>query len=164
MTIPARFRSPRYNKLKKRALEVFERHGTWLAPPNWAVLAHFFPTRAAYSYLKRLHHFGLLDRDSAERVCYRLSDKGRKRLVVVVSDAAIDGRFFFEMTLGCSLTPSPFCQQCYDGSIRCSRIYPYYQGIIRGPIRVAVVLGSGKPGEDRGGLIELGGLPGEAPR
>jgi hypothetical protein len=41
MTDSARFRSPRYNQLKKRALEVFERHGGWLTPPEWAVLAGF---------------------------------------------------------------------------------------------------------------------------
>jgi hypothetical protein len=60
MTIPVRHRSPRYNKLKKVALEIFERHGGWLSPPEWAVLAGFYPIRAAYSYLLRLHRFGLL--------------------------------------------------------------------------------------------------------
>jgi hypothetical protein len=83
MTFPLRQRSPRYNKLKKRALEIFERHGGWLKPPEWAGLAAFYPVRAAYSYLKRLHQFGLLERggDSTPFVVYRLSYKGRERLV-----------------------------------------------------------------------------------
>ena len=81
MTIPARARSFRYNKLKKRALQIFERHGSWLSPPEWAVLAAFHPTRASYSYLLRLHRFGLLDRrHSAGLVFYQLSNRGRLRL------------------------------------------------------------------------------------
>jgi hypothetical protein len=82
MTIPVQLRSPRYNKLKRRALEIFERHGGWLTPPHWAVLAKFFPTRAAYSYLNRLHRFGLLERGAGAGgfVCYRISDKGKRRL------------------------------------------------------------------------------------
>jgi hypothetical protein len=82
MTIPARARSFRYNKLKKRALEIFERHGGWLSPSEWAVLAEFYPIRAAYSYLLRLHRFGLLQRScSASGVQYRFSERGRSRLV-----------------------------------------------------------------------------------
>jgi len=80
MTIPARFRSPRYNKLKKHALDVFERHGGWLSPPAWSVLAGFYPVRAAYSYLLRLHRFGLLDRQSSSGgILYAISEKGRQR-------------------------------------------------------------------------------------
>ncbi len=83
MTMLAQLRSPRYNKLKKRALAIFERHGGWLIPPDWAVLAGFYPTRAAYSYLKRLHQFGLLERGtgSRDRLVYRLSPKGKERLL-----------------------------------------------------------------------------------
>ena len=81
MTVPIHLRSPRYNKLKKRALETFDRHGGWLSPPQWAVLAGFRPVRAAYSYLLRLHRFGLLERQSSlQRVLYRLSEKGSRRL------------------------------------------------------------------------------------
>jgi hypothetical protein len=82
MTIPARTHSPRYNKLKKRALEIFERHGDWLSPPEWAVSAGFYPVRAAYSYLLRLHRFGLLERYCSEggTVAYKLSVRGRSRL------------------------------------------------------------------------------------
>jgi len=75
------YHSPQYNKLKKRALEIFERHGGWLSPPQWAVLARFYPVRASYSYLLRLHRFGLLERhDSTGGLFYRLSDRGRNRL------------------------------------------------------------------------------------
>jgi hypothetical protein len=87
---PARFRSPRYNKLKKHALEVFERHGGWLSPPAWSVLAGFYPVRAAYSYLLRLHRFGLLERRSSSGSilifarqrrgrCYRPPHRSRQR-------------------------------------------------------------------------------------
>jgi len=81
MKIPARSDSPRYNRLKKRALEIFVRHGGWLSPSEWAVLAAFFPVRAAYSYLKRLYGFGLLERREAlgKGVAYRLSERGRQR-------------------------------------------------------------------------------------
>jgi len=79
MTIPVH--SPRYNMLKKRALEVFERHGGWLSPPAWSGLAGFYPVRAAYSYLLRLHRFGLLERRSSSAgILYSLSEKGRQRV------------------------------------------------------------------------------------
>lgn len=83
MTNKAQFRSPRYNRLKKRALEIFERHGGWLSPPDWAVLVGFYPIRAAYSYLLRLHRFGLLERRCSAQagVRYQLSPRGRFRLV-----------------------------------------------------------------------------------
>jgi len=79
MTTFARSHSPRYNQLKKRALEVFARHGGWLSPPQWAVLASFYPIRAAYSYLLRLHRFGLLERRRANVLSYRISEKGDRR-------------------------------------------------------------------------------------
>jgi hypothetical protein len=74
---------PRYNKLKQCALEIFDRHGGWIRPPDWAVLAKFYPGRAAYSYLKRLHYFGLLERNTSSGKCvlYRISEKGKKRLL-----------------------------------------------------------------------------------
>jgi len=81
MTIRTSTHSPRYNKLKKRALEVFERYGGWLTPSEWAVLAGFYPIRAAYSYLLRLHRFGLLDRKiTMGRVLYKTSERGKNRL------------------------------------------------------------------------------------
>jgi len=81
MTTFSHSRSPRYNQLKKRALEIFAHHGGWLAPPEWAVLSEFYPIRASYSYLLRLHRFGLLERRrSAVSVLYQLSERGRQRL------------------------------------------------------------------------------------
>jgi len=73
--------SPGYNNLKQHALEVFERHGGWIGPPEWAVLAGFYPIRSAYSYLLRLHRFGLLERHQTARgIGYRLSGRGFSRL------------------------------------------------------------------------------------
>ena len=81
MTDSARFHSSRYNQLKKRALEVFARHGGWLTPPQWAVLAGFYPIRSAYSYLLRLHRFGLLERRCLEQpVQYQISHRGTARM------------------------------------------------------------------------------------
>jgi hypothetical protein len=82
MTIPTQFCSPRYNKLKRLALEIFDRHGDWLSPSEWAVLAGFYPRRSAYSYLIRLHRFGLLERQTVTGGCvlYRLSERGKRRL------------------------------------------------------------------------------------
>jgi hypothetical protein len=73
--------SGNYNSLKYRALEVFENRG-WLSPPAWAVIAKFYPARAAYSYLKRLHRWQLLDRarDRSGLLLYRLSPRGVERL------------------------------------------------------------------------------------
>jgi hypothetical protein len=82
MTTFSRSRSPRYNQLKKRALQVFAGQGGWLTPPQWAALAGFYPIRSAYSYLLRLHSFGLLERSckGPRKLCYQLSARGRMRL------------------------------------------------------------------------------------
>jgi hypothetical protein len=71
----------RYNARKRQALDVFRERG-WLNPPVWAVLAGFYPVRAAYSYLGRLWRWGLLQRnqDGKGLVVYGLSEKGRRRL------------------------------------------------------------------------------------
>jgi len=70
-----------YNSLKLRALAVFEDRG-WLSPPAWAVLAGFYPVRASYSYLKRLHRWKLVERSLDRRglLLYRLSSRGAARL------------------------------------------------------------------------------------
>jgi hypothetical protein len=70
-----------YNSLKFRALIIFEDRG-WLSPPAWAVLAGFYPVRAAYSYLKHLWRWKLLDRTLDRRglLLYRLSPRGAARL------------------------------------------------------------------------------------
>jgi len=70
-----------YNSLKRHALTAFEDRG-WLSPPTWAVLTKFYPVRASYSYLKRLHRWKLLDRmlDRRGLILYRLSSRGVERL------------------------------------------------------------------------------------
>lgn len=72
----------KYNSLKRHALTVFEGRA-WLSPPAWAVLAHFYPVRASYSYLKHLYKWRLLDRalDRRGLLMYRLNARGRARLV-----------------------------------------------------------------------------------
>src|SRR5262249_17410777 len=58
-----RFSKDRFNSLKRDTLEIFRVYGP-LNPPAWARLAKFSPIRASYSYLLRLHRFGLLNRTS----------------------------------------------------------------------------------------------------
>lgn len=69
------------NSLKRRALKIFRDYGA-LNPPAWAALANFQPMRSAYSYLLRLHRFGLLERtwDQSGLLLYSLSERGRLRL------------------------------------------------------------------------------------
>jgi hypothetical protein len=69
------------NSLKHRALEVFAKHGN-LNPAAWAVLAPMYPIRSAYTYLLRLHKFGLLNRnrDANGLLIYSLSARGAERL------------------------------------------------------------------------------------
>ena len=71
----------KYNSLKRLALAVFEDRG-WMSPPAWAVLARFYPVRASYSYLKRLHKWKLVERSLDRRglLLYRLSPRGAERL------------------------------------------------------------------------------------
>ena len=78
---PFRKRSAKFNLLKRRALEVFEERG-WMNPVLWAVLVGFYPARASYSYLLRLHRFGLLQRRKDEKglILYALSERGIERL------------------------------------------------------------------------------------
>jgi hypothetical protein len=71
----------KYNLLTIRALGLFENRG-WMSPPAWAALARFEPPRSAYSYLRRLHNWKLLDRavDHRGLLLYRLNDRGADRL------------------------------------------------------------------------------------
>ena len=46
-----------FNQRKIQALEIFTQH-SGLRPPDWAVAAGFYPTRASFSYLLRLHRMG----------------------------------------------------------------------------------------------------------
>jgi hypothetical protein len=81
MTYCSQVHSARFNSLKRHALEIFKRHGGWLTAPQWAIEADFYPIRAAYSYLLRLHRFGLLERRRMPNaVIYRLSLRGEARL------------------------------------------------------------------------------------
>ena len=70
-----------YNSLKRRALAAFEDRG-WLSPPTWAVLVGYYPVRSAYSYLKHLWRWQLLDRSLDRRglLLYRLNRRGAERL------------------------------------------------------------------------------------
>jgi hypothetical protein len=71
----------KYNLLKLRALSAFENRG-WMPPRAWAALVTFTPARAAYTYLKRLHDWRLLDRahDQDGLLLYRLNSRGASRL------------------------------------------------------------------------------------
>ena len=70
-----------FNERKMQAPEIFT-HYTELRPPAWAVVAVFFPTRASFSYLLRLHRMGLLRRrrDWRKRIVYQLSPHGARWL------------------------------------------------------------------------------------
>ena len=73
----------RYNELKLRVLSLFAAtRDEWLAPDKAATQLNFVPARAAWTYLKRLSSFGLLERRSRGRgtLEYRISELGRWRL------------------------------------------------------------------------------------
>jgi hypothetical protein len=71
----------RYNGLKQRALSLFA-GGEWLTPDQVAQQLNFFPHRSAWTYLKRLWSFGLLERRSLGKgtLEYRISKGGLERL------------------------------------------------------------------------------------
>ena len=68
----------RFNARKRQCFEIFATHGAGLRPIEWAIEARFYPTRAAFSYLKRLYDWGYLQRrrDFRGRILYRLSPRG----------------------------------------------------------------------------------------
>jgi hypothetical protein len=73
----------RYNKLKIRTLDVFAyAPGAWFMPLEVADRLDFRPRRAAWSYLKRLWGFGLLERRTfaAGTLRYKISQRGLARL------------------------------------------------------------------------------------
>lgn len=78
---PFRRRKARFNSLKFRTLEAFEKHG-WIDPPTLAALTGLYPARSAYTYALRLYRFGLLERGKDDRgfLLYSLTGKGRERL------------------------------------------------------------------------------------
>jgi hypothetical protein len=67
--------------MKFLALMTLENRG-WLSPAAWAVLAGYYPVRAAYTYLKRLWSWKLLERQLDRRglLLYRISERGQARL------------------------------------------------------------------------------------
>jgi hypothetical protein len=69
------------NSLKLQVLEILDRRG-WLDPPTIAELVGFRAERGMYSYLIRLHRYGLLRRrqDARGLILYRLSERGGARL------------------------------------------------------------------------------------
>jgi DNA-binding PadR family transcriptional regulator len=71
-------RCVRYNERKRQCLEIFATHGSGIRPTEWAIEARFYPSRAAYPYLKRLHRWGYLARrrDFRGRILYRLAPRG----------------------------------------------------------------------------------------
>jgi len=70
-----------YNEMKVQALAAFDGRG-WLSPSDWAVLASYYPVRAAYTYLKKLWRWKLLERQLDRRglLIYRISERGQTRL------------------------------------------------------------------------------------
>lgn len=70
-----------FNELKAKALAIFAVEGP-ISPPEWAVFAGFYAVRAAYTYLRRLHRWGLLlgFRDARGQLLYSLSLRGQRRL------------------------------------------------------------------------------------
>jgi len=83
-----------YNQMKLRALAAFEGRG-WLSPSAWAVLASYYPMRAAYTYIRRhLWRWKLVDRSLDRRglLLYRLNPKGAARLAWLRERAPARGR------------------------------------------------------------------------
>jgi len=72
----------RYNKLKIRTLNVFAfAPGAWFKPSEVAERLNFIPRRSAWTYLKRLWRFGLLERSSLSGTLkYKISERGMARL------------------------------------------------------------------------------------
>jgi DNA-binding IclR family transcriptional regulator len=73
----------RYNKLKQKTLAFFsEADGEWLKPDEVARGLDFWPRRSAWTYLKRLSKFGLLEKRERGRgtLEYRISEAGEVRL------------------------------------------------------------------------------------
>jgi hypothetical protein len=71
-----------HNKLKIRTLKVFAfAPGAWFRPGEVADRLDFVPRRAAWTYLKRLWRFRLLERrfGGAGTLQYRISETGLAR-------------------------------------------------------------------------------------
>ena len=73
----------RYNELKQDVLSIFITvDGEWIAASEAAKRLNFAQARSAWTYLKRLWSFRLLERRSRGRgtLEYRITDLGRSRL------------------------------------------------------------------------------------
>jgi DNA-binding IclR family transcriptional regulator len=72
----------RCKELKLKVLSLFAATQGWLGPDEAAEKFNFFPARSAWTYLKRLWGFGLLERRSRGRgtMEYQISELGRSRL------------------------------------------------------------------------------------
>jgi hypothetical protein len=71
-----------FNERKLLTLDYFASR-QWVRPKVYAVALGIYPTRASYSYLKRLQRWGLLwrGRDITGHVVYHLSPRGAQRLI-----------------------------------------------------------------------------------
>ena len=71
-----------YNKLKIRTPKVFAfAPGVWFRPTEVAERLDYYPRRAAWTYLKRLWRFGLLERSYLSGTLkYKISERGMARL------------------------------------------------------------------------------------
>jgi len=82
----------KFNLLKLHTLHIFDEYGP-LSPPAWAVLAGFYPIRAAYSYLNRLRRYQLLARSRPRGLLmYRLTAKGAARLAWLQQQSFVKGK------------------------------------------------------------------------
>jgi DNA-binding IclR family transcriptional regulator len=73
----------KYNKLKQKTLAVFaDKDGDWIRPHEIANSVNFRPRRTAWTYLKRLRRFGLLEERSYGKgtLQYRITRAGTARL------------------------------------------------------------------------------------
>lgn len=71
-----------FNERKFATLDYFAAR-QWVRPKYYAVALGIYPVRAVYSYLLRLHRWGLLWRgyDVSGHVVYHLSPRGARRLL-----------------------------------------------------------------------------------
>jgi hypothetical protein len=72
-----------YNKLKQQTLAAFaDNGGDWVRPHEIANKVSFQPRRTAWTYLKRLRRFGLLEYRSFGKgtLQYRITKAGTARL------------------------------------------------------------------------------------
>jgi hypothetical protein len=71
-----------FNERKKETLEYFSRR-RWVRPPSWSRDRGVYPIRRGYTYLKKLHKWGLLHRGHDVRglLVYRLSPRGASWLL-----------------------------------------------------------------------------------